>query len=98
MADPVDELRIRDDPESSRYVATLDDAVAGVVEYRRVGERLILVHTQVEPSMEGRGIGSRLARAVLEDLRRSGLTARIECPFLRAYLARHPEFEDVVAA
>jgi predicted GNAT family acetyltransferase len=88
---------IRDNEAAGRYEALLDGAVAGYVEYRDRGERRILVHTEVDPAFGGRGIGTRLAAASLDDARNHGRPVVPRCPFIRSYLERHPEYADVVA-
>jgi uncharacterized protein len=96
MPDPSDDLRIVDNPEKHRYDAVLGETVVGFAEYRRAAGRLILVHTEVDPAFEGRGFGARLAAGVLTDLRTRGLRATVHCPFIKSYIQRHHEFDDVV--
>ena len=55
----------------------------------------MLVHTEVLPGFEGQGIGSRLVRAVFEDLRERGIPLIPKCPFIVRWLERHPEQHDV---
>jgi predicted GNAT family acetyltransferase len=88
---------VADNPAAGRYEALLDGRVVAYSEYRTIRNRVVFTHTQVDPALEGRGIGSRLAAGVFDDLRARGITARIKCPFLAAYLGRHPEDGDVVA-
>jgi predicted GNAT family acetyltransferase len=57
-----------------------------------------LIHTEVVPAAEGTGVGSQLVAATLEDLRSRGLSIVAICPFVRAYIRRHPEFADLVAS
>lgn len=90
------ELTIGDQPAASRYEARLGDELVGIVDYRRYPERITLVHTEVLPEHEGRGIASRLARFALEDARRRGLLVRPSCPYVAAYLQRHPEYADLI--
>jgi hypothetical protein len=52
----------------------------------------------VDEAHEGQGIGSRLAAGALDDIRGRGLTIVPLCPFVSAYLARHSEYADLVAA
>lgn len=92
-----DDLCIVDDPAGQRYVARLGDEIVGFSEYRRVRGRLIFLHTEVYPAFEGRGIGGRLAAGALDDVRARGLTFTVKCPFIAAYLQRHPEYEDLRA-
>lgn len=65
--------------------------------YRIEGGNLVLTHTEVPFEYSGRGIGSRLARGVFDILRATGRKAVIRCPFMGAFLERHPDYADVVA-
>ena len=87
-----------DEPERQRYEGLLGHDVVGFVEYRTVRGRRILFHTEVDPSMEGRGIGSRLVTGVLDSIRAEGRRITVKCPFVAAFLERHPEYRDVLAA
>jgi len=86
---------IADNPAERRYELKLGDRLAGVAEYREIGGRSVFHHTVVDAEFEGRGMGSRLARAVLDDVRRRALPIRLKCPFLRAWVDRHPEYADL---
>ncbi len=94
---PEDELRIVDNPATRRYEARLGDRVVGFSEYRPAGGRLIFTHTVVDPEFEGQGIASRLAAEALDDVRRRGMTLTAHCPFIAAYLRRHPQYADLTA-
>ncbi len=81
---------------SGRFEMTVGGAVA-VVEYARRGEDTIeLMHTEVPQALAGQGVGSRLAKAVLEKARTDALRVIPSCPFLAAYIERHPEYRDLV--
>ena len=58
--------------------------------------RLALIHTEVLPAHEGPGVGGALVRFALDDARRRGLRVIATCPFVRAYVERHPETHDIV--
>ena len=92
-----DDVRIVDEPGRQRYEARVGDVVAAFLEYRSVGTRTILVHTEVDASMEGRGIGGRLVAGALDDLRARGRRITVKCPFVAAFLERHPGYRDLVA-
>ncbi len=82
-------------PEQNRFELTLDGGSA-LVAYRREGERLVLVHTEVPAQFAGQGVGSKLAKGVFDLLRASRRKAVVRCEFLRGWLAKHPEYNDVV--
>jgi uncharacterized protein len=92
-----DAITVADNPQLSRYEAILDGQVAGFSEYLTRPGRLVFTHTIVEPVFEGRGIGSKLVREELDDVRRRGLKVTPLCPFVRAYIRRHSEYQDLVA-
>jgi predicted GNAT family acetyltransferase len=56
-----------------------------------------MVHTEVDPGLEGEGIGSELVRGALDDVRSQGKKVRAACPFVRAYIERHDQYRDLVA-
>lgn len=87
---------ITDAAERGRFEAHLDGELAGVLEYVVKFGRIALVHSEVRPSHEGRGVGSALVRFTLDDARRRGLRVIAICPYVQDYLTRHPEFDDIV--
>lgn len=90
-------LRIRENPDAHRYEALEDDGpVLGYVEYVDHRDVRILFHTEVADMAEGQGIGSELARAVLDAVTGAGMSVRVTCPFLVAWVERHPEYEGKV--
>jgi len=89
-------VTVEDVPERARYELREGGELRGWVDYLPAGRSVILAHTEVLEGGEGRGQGSRLVREVLEDLRARGVTAIPTCPFAAAYIARHPEYADVV--
>lgn len=90
------EVAVVDVPAGSRYEARIGDSLLGFVDYRLLTGRITFIHTQVLPEAEGRGVGSQLARHVLDDARARGLRVRPLCPFIAAWLRRHPEYADLV--
>jgi len=67
-----------------------------VLAYRRDGDRLFLTHTEVPEAAEGEGIGGALVRAAFDHARREGLRVVPLCPFVAAWLERHPDQGDIV--
>jgi uncharacterized protein len=91
------EPRVADNPRASRYELWLGATRAGLIQYRAKPGTILLVHTEVDPAFAGQGLGERLVAAVLADLRARGLKLVPLCPFVRAYLRRHPDQADLVA-
>lgn len=89
--------QVLDNSDRSRYELAVDGGVA-MLEYKDspLGHRL-LVHTEVPAALQGRGIGSRLVRGVLDDARAQGRRIVPVCRFVKAFLERHPGYEDVIA-
>lgn len=95
MTTEPDALPVRDNAAARRYEVALGDQIAQVV-YRLRGDAIELVHTKVPEAFEGRGIAARLARFALDDARARGLRVIPSCPYIAAYIRRHPEYADLV--
>ena len=91
-----DMVTVRDEPARSRYELLVDGELAGFATYRREDGVMTIPHAEVEPRFEGRGLGGRLARYALDDARRRGWRVVPACPFVAAYVDRHPEYGDLV--
>jgi uncharacterized protein len=92
------EPRVVDNPGADRFEVLVDDAVAGFVEYRRIGSSVAFTHTIVDPSFEGQGLGSTLAGGALDAAREAGHPVLPFCPFMRGFIERHPAYLDLVPA
>jgi uncharacterized protein len=90
------EIEVRNAPEQERYEAWVGERRAGLVEYERRGDTLVVLHTEVEPEFEGEGVGAKLARTVLDDARAAGLQVNPQCPFTARWIARHQDYMDLV--
>ena len=92
------ELTVTDNAEKGRYEARAGAEVVGFIDYRLAPGRMTLLHTEVDPEVEGEGVGSLLVARALDDIRRRGLSVAPFCPFVLAFLKRHPEYSDLVAS
>ncbi|NUR08395.1 MAG: N-acetyltransferase [Nocardioidaceae bacterium] len=94
---PDTDLVVVDNPDLHRYEARAPDGtVLGFSAYRLAGDTVVFTHTEVDPATEGQGVGSRLVRGALDDVRRRGVLMVPRCPFVKAYVERHPEYTDLV--
>jgi uncharacterized protein len=82
-------------PEAGRFQLELEGQLA-VLEYLLEPGRIVFTHTGVPPALEGRGLGSRLARAGLEYAREQRLRVLSACSFMDHYLEKHPEYQDLL--
>ncbi|MEU8283992.1 GNAT family N-acetyltransferase [Micromonospora sp. NPDC048905] len=90
-------VHVRDVPEAKRYEARQGESdLAGIAEYIRTAELIAFVHTEVPPKYEGKGVGAALARASLDEARAANLRVLAICPFYTGWIARHPEYQDLL--
>jgi predicted GNAT family acetyltransferase len=93
---PNDDVTVTDNPSASRFEARVDGLLA-VAEYRRQGNRIAFTHTEVPDAIEGRGVGSALARAALDRARAEGWEVVPLCPFIADFIKRNPEYSELTA-
>ena len=91
-------IEVVDHPEKQRYEAREDGEVVGFAAYRRHDDVVVFTHTEVDDRQEGKGVGSTLVRTALDDVRRQGLSIEPRCPFVKAWVDRHPDYQDLLAA
>ena len=88
---------VRDNTALSRFELDADGATA-FLNYRIDGGTITLQHTETPVALRGRGIASQLVQGVLANVRARGLKVVPRCDFVRAFLAKHPQYRDLVAA
>jgi uncharacterized protein len=91
---------VTDNPSASRYEMHAMPAgeLAGFVEYKlRQHDTVIsLVHTEIEPPFQGKGLATHLARFSLDDARQRGLAVLPLCPYINSWIKKHPEYTELV--
>ena len=92
-----DALAITNNPDGRRYEARIGEQLVGWVDYGRVRNRLVALHTEVPPEFGGRGIGSALVRHVIAEARAEGFTITPRCPLFEAHFQRYAKDRDVLA-
>jgi uncharacterized protein len=86
---------VHDNTERHRFELDIDGHIA-FSNYKREGGAITILHTEVPKELNGRGIGSELARGLLDIMRAQGLTVKPLCPFVAGYIAKHPEYANLV--
>lgn len=87
---------VRNNEAAHRYELEVEGQLA-IAEYRLRPGRISFTHTEVPETLSGRGIGSKLVGAALDDARAKGLKVVPICPFVKRYMDKHPEVQDLLA-
>jgi predicted GNAT family acetyltransferase len=86
---------VSNNPAQQRYELAVDGHVAA--SYYEIADGVItFVHTEVPPELGGEGIGSKLIKGALDQVRAEGLKVIAQCPFVKAYIEKHPEYADLL--
>jgi predicted GNAT family acetyltransferase len=92
------DVSVTDAPERHRFEAWADGKLVGFAQYIRRDNLIVFTHTEVDPKFEDHGIGGALARAALDDSEARELRVRAQCPFIAAWIARHPGYNHLLEA
>lgn len=92
-----DEYTVQHNAEEKRFEVRLHGRTAELT-YQLANERIIFTHTGVPTALEGKGIGGALAKAGLTYAETHNLGVVPLCPFVKAYIQRHPEYQPLVKA
>jgi predicted GNAT family acetyltransferase len=79
-----------------RYELAVDGHIAATY-YEIAGNVITFEHTEVPPELGGKGIGSTLIKGALDQVRSAGLKVIAECPFVKAYIDKHPDYGDLLS-
>ena len=86
---------VSDNPAQQRYELAVDGHVAA--SYYEIADGVItFAHTEVPPELGGKGIGSKLIKGALDQVRAGGLKVITQCPFVKAYIEKHSEYADLL--
>ena len=91
----VNDRRVIQNESAQRFEIENAEGVA-VLKYHLGNHHITLVHTEVAPELAGKGYAGMLVQTALEFARAKNLRVIPLCPFVRAYIARHPEYADLV--
>lgn len=84
-------------PRNRFEITTEDGRLAGFAQYEPGDGVRDFNHTVVKDEFEGQGIGGRLARAALDQTRADGLKVVATCPFIKSWIDKHPDYQDLLA-
>jgi uncharacterized protein len=91
----MESLKIFNNTEQQQFQVSVENDLASL-EYRLYDGKLVLMHTEVPDKLSGHGIGTALAGYAFRYARTNHLPVKVYCPFVQAYLKRHPEYDDLV--
>jgi predicted GNAT family acetyltransferase len=90
-------VTVGENAQLHRFEVTVDGTLAGFAAYHDLGDRRTFTHTEIDDAYEGQGLGSTLVHYLLDDAREHGREVIPVCPFVRDYIARHPDqYVDLV--
>lgn len=81
--------------ENNQFEMQLPEGLA-LIAYEMDGNTMSILHTEVPEEVEGQGVGSRLAKFALEYARKEQLKVKNYCRFVRVFLRRHREYQDLI--
>ncbi|WP_406281898.1 GNAT family N-acetyltransferase [Embleya sp. NBC_00896] len=87
---------VEDVPEQNRFEARIEGDLAGFADYMTTDTLIVFTHTEVEPKYEGKGVGGVLVRAALDRVRAGDRKVLPLCPFVKAWIGKHPDYFDLV--
>ncbi len=92
-----DDISLADNPGLHRFELKKAGEVAAYAEYNLIKGAVLFTHTEVLPAFEGQGLGSKLAKFALDDVRARRLHAIPQCQFIAGWIRKHPDYLDLVA-
>lgn len=93
----LDDAIITHNEEAGRFETTIN-GLRSLITYRRFPDRIVFLHTEVPPQLEGKGVAAKLAQTALDFARRNHLCVVPLCPYVSTFILRHREYQDLVSA
>ena len=95
MTEERDQPQVVHNAGAKRFEILIDTRTA-FSKYLLAGNKMVIEHTEVPVELEGRGIAGRLVRAALDYARSQELVVLPLCPYAKAFISRHPEYQDLL--
>ncbi len=97
MSDVSEQVVVTRNEDQARWEARVDGEPAGFAAYQLTDELVVFTHTEVDPAFEGKGVGGALARQALDEVASEGTRKVMPlCPFIKAWIQRHPDYVPLV--
>ena len=84
--------------EAAQRFELLVDGLRALLTYRRIPDRIVLVHTEVPQPLESHGLAAKLSRFALDFARANHLRVVSLCPYVSSFIRKHPEYQDLVSS
>lgn len=88
-------IEVTENEDKKRFEAQVGDLTAVMYRYYS-DDSIVITHTKVPDELTGQGLAGHMAKNVLDESRQRGLSVVPVCPYLAAYIERHPEYQDMV--
>jgi predicted GNAT family acetyltransferase len=89
---------VEDNPARRRFEILVDGSLAGFAAYDLRQDTVVFTHTEIDPSFRDMGVGGALVRGALDQVRQRGDRVVARCPFVAAYIAKHPQYEELLGS
>ena len=85
-----------DNQERNRFELEVPGGHA-IADYRVEGGTIVMTHTEVPGELRGQGYGEKLARGALDIVRKRSLKVVPRCPFIRKFIEKNPDYQNLLA-
>ena len=92
----MENIEVKNNEEKQQFAADFNGKKA-FINYKKQDGILNLTHTEVPPEFEGKGVGTRLVKQTLEQIKAEGTKIIPSCPFIANYIDRNPEYKSLIA-
>jgi predicted GNAT family acetyltransferase len=92
-----DDINVTRNDALRRYEISVDGELAGFADIQPSGEVTVFPHTEIAERFGGRGLGTRLVKAALDDMQARGQRVVAQCSLVAAVIAKNPEYQQLLA-
>jgi uncharacterized protein len=89
---------VEDNPARRRFEILVDGSLAGFAAYNVRQDTIVFTHTEIDPRFRDKGVGGALVRGALDQVRERGDRVVAKCPFVSAYIERHPQYAELLGS